>query len=152
MTMVIERMTEALNRHDLHAFLGCFGPNYRSEQPAHTHRAFGGKEQVRKNWSGMFESFPDFEAQLLRYTAEEGVVWGEWHWMATGLNMVGVTIMGGKRTASSGRICIWTRSKRMARTLTDHENHNQGRPARRGRTLGGSQLLLACLGARRQLS
>ena len=42
----------------------------------------------------MFESFPDFEAQLLRYTAAEGVVWGEWHWMATGLNMAGVTIMG----------------------------------------------------------
>jgi hypothetical protein len=94
MTMVIERMAEALNRHDLKGFLECFDPNYRSEQPAHPNRGFGGKEQVRKNWSGMFESFPDFEAQLLRYTAAEGVVWGEWHWMATGLNMVGVTIMG----------------------------------------------------------
>ena len=94
MTMVIERMAEALNRHDLKAFLWCFDPNYRSEQPAHPNRGFGGKEQVRKNWSGMFESFPNFEAQLLRYTAAEGVVWGEWHWMATGLNMAGVTIMG----------------------------------------------------------
>jgi hypothetical protein len=93
-TMVIERMAQALNRHDLKAFLGCFDPNYRSEQPAHPNRGFGGKEQVRKNWSGMFESFPDFEAQLLRYAAGDGVVWGEWHWMATGLNMAGVTIMG----------------------------------------------------------
>ena len=88
MTMVIERMAQALNRHDLNAFLGCFDPNYRSEQPAHPNRGFGGKEQVRKNWSGMFESFPDFEAQLLRYAAADGVVWGEWHWMAS------VTIMG----------------------------------------------------------
>jgi hypothetical protein len=94
MAMVIERMAEALNRHDLEALLGCFDPNYRSEQPAHPNRGFGGKEQIRKNWSAMFESFPDFEAQLLRHTADEGVVWGEWHWIATGLNMAGVTIMG----------------------------------------------------------
>jgi hypothetical protein len=73
MTMVIERMAEALNRHDLKAFLGCFDPNYRSEQPAHPNRGFGGIEQVRKIRLGMFESFPDFEAQLLRYTAAEGV-------------------------------------------------------------------------------
>jgi limonene-1,2-epoxide hydrolase len=94
MAMVIERMAEALNRHDLEALLGCFDPNYRSEQLAHPNRGFGGKEQVRKNWSAMFESFPDFEAQVLRHTADEGVVWGEWHWIATGLNMAGVTIMG----------------------------------------------------------
>jgi len=94
MAVVIERMREALNRHDLQAFLACFDSNYRSEQPAHPNRGFGGKEQVRENWSGMFESFPDFEAQLLRHTADEGVVWGEWHWTARGLNMAGVTIMG----------------------------------------------------------
>jgi hypothetical protein len=94
MTVVIERMAEALNRHDLKGFLECFDPNYRSEQPAHPNRGFGGKEQVRKNWSSMFESFPDFEAQLLRHTADAGVVWGEWHWAARDLNMAGVTIMG----------------------------------------------------------
>ena len=94
MAVVIERMAEALNRHDLEAFLECFDPNYHSEQPAHPNRGFGGKEQVRKNWSGMFESFPDFKAQLLRHTAEGGVVWSEWHWSATGLNMAGVTIFG----------------------------------------------------------
>ena len=68
MSGVIERMAEALNRHDLEAFVECFDPSYRSEQPAHPNRGFGGKAQVRKNWSGMFESFPDFEARLLRHT------------------------------------------------------------------------------------
>ena len=92
--MVIERMLEALNSHDLEAFVGCFDPDYQSEQPAHPNRGFGGKEQVSKNWSGMFETFPDFEARLLRHTTAAGVVWGEWHWRATGLNMAGVTIMG----------------------------------------------------------
>ena len=94
MAVVIERMREALNRHDLEAFLGCFDPNYRSEQPAHPNRGFGGKEQVRKNWSAMFDSFPDFEAQLLRHTADGEVLWSEWHWTATGLNMAGVIIFG----------------------------------------------------------
>jgi hypothetical protein len=94
MAGVIERMRKALNRHDLEALLGCFDPNYRSEQPAHPNRGFGGKEQVRKNWSAMFESFPDFQAQLIRHTADGAIVWSEWHWTATGLNMAGVTIFG----------------------------------------------------------
>jgi hypothetical protein len=104
MLSLIERMREALNQHDLEAFLECFDENYRSEQPAHPNRGFGGKEQVRKNWSVMFESFPDFEAQLLHHTSEEGVVWGEWHWAATGLNMAGVTLMG----VENDRI-VWAR-------------------------------------------
>jgi limonene-1,2-epoxide hydrolase len=94
MPSVIERMREALNQHDLEAFLECFDPSYQSEQPAHPNRGFGGKDQVHKNWSGMFENFPDFEADLLRHTSDGGMVWGEWHWRATGLNMAGVTIMG----------------------------------------------------------
>lgn len=42
----------------------------------------------------MFESFPDFEAELLRHSSDGNVVWSEWHWSATGLNMAGVTVMG----------------------------------------------------------
>lgn len=94
MPSVIERMHQALNQHDLEAFLECIDEDYRSEQPAHPNRGFGGKEQVRKNWSAIFESFPDFEADLLRHTSDGGTVWGEWHWRATGLNMAGVTLMG----------------------------------------------------------
>jgi hypothetical protein len=63
-------MAEALNRHDLEAFVGRFDLNYRSEQPAHPERGFGCKEQIRKNWSSMFESFPDFEARGLRHAAD----------------------------------------------------------------------------------
>jgi hypothetical protein len=60
MPTVLERLGEPLNWHDLDAMLDCFDHDYRSEQPAHPNRGFGGREQVRKNWSGMFESFPDF--------------------------------------------------------------------------------------------
>ena len=104
MPPVVERMREALNRHDLDSFLECFDENYQSEQPIHPNRGFGGKEQVRKNWSSMFESFPDFEAQLLHHATDEGTAWSEWHWRATGLNMAGVVLMG----VEDGRI-VWAR-------------------------------------------
>jgi hypothetical protein len=83
-----------MNRHDLEAMLECFDPDYRSEQPLHPNRGFSGKEQVRKNWSRILDSFPDFEAQLLGHVSSEGTVWSEWRWSATGLNMTGVTLLG----------------------------------------------------------
>lgn len=58
MLTVLERLHTAINQHDLEAMLECFDPEYRSEQPRHPNRGFGGKEQVRKNWSRMLDSFP----------------------------------------------------------------------------------------------
>lgn len=94
MSSVIERLHEALNRRDPEAMLDCFDPEYRSEQPAHLNRGFGGKEQVRKNWSSIFESFPDFEAELLRHATDGNMEWSEWHWTGTGLNVAGVILVG----------------------------------------------------------
>ena len=104
MLTVLERLHAAMNRHDLEAMLECFDPDYRSEQPLHPNRGFGGKEQVRKNWSRMLDSFPDFEAELLGHAYSEGTVWSEWRWSATGLNMAGVTLFG----VRDGRI-VWGR-------------------------------------------
>lgn len=94
MPTVLEQLHTAINQHDLEAMLRCFDPDYRSEQPLHPDRGFDGKAQVRKNWSAIFESFPDLEANLLRHTSDRGTVWSEWHWTATGLNMAGVTLLG----------------------------------------------------------
>jgi len=94
MPTMLERLHTAMNQHDLEAMLECFDPDYRSEQPLHPNRGFSGKEQVRKNWSRMLDSFPDFEAQLLGHVSSEGTVWSEWRWSATGLNMTGVTLLG----------------------------------------------------------
>ena len=104
MPTVVERLCEAINHHEPDAMVGCFLPGYRSEQPSHPNRGFGGKEQVHKNWSGMFESFPDLEARVLRQSVEGDVVWNEWLWSATDLQMTGVTIMG----IREGRIA-WAR-------------------------------------------
>ena len=96
MTAVVERLREAMNGHDPDAMLECFDPDYRSEQPAHPNRGFGGKDQVHKNWSNMFESFPDFKAEVLKHTSEGDTSWSEWHWSASGMQMAGVIVMGTK--------------------------------------------------------
>ena len=96
---VTERMLEAMNAHDLEGQLGLFNEDYQSEQPAHPARTFSGREQVRKNWSKLFESIPDFRAELLRIAIVGEEEWGEWIWRGTKedgtpLEERGVTIMG----------------------------------------------------------
>jgi hypothetical protein len=57
---VLERLRDAQNAHDLDAFVACFDPRYRSEQPVHPDRAFVGSDQVRANWAAVFAGVPDF--------------------------------------------------------------------------------------------
>ena len=93
----VESLHHAMNEHDLEAFLACFDPHYQSEQPAHPSRGFGGREQVEKNWSAMFEGMPDFHAELLATATEGDTLWAEWRWTGTRANeapldMRGVTL------------------------------------------------------------
>ena len=97
---VMNRLVAAMNEHDLDAFVACFDPDYRSDQPAHPGRAFRGSDQVRKNWSGVFAGVPDFHAQLLSSaTTDDGVEIGEWRWTGTFTDgapfaMCGVIVLG----------------------------------------------------------
>jgi ketosteroid isomerase-like protein len=98
-TATIERLCEALNRHDLEGFVACFGPNYQSEQPAHPNRAFIGRDQVRKNWATFFDGVPDLQAEVVRLTEAGETVWIEWRWYGsrcdgTPLDMRGVSLFG----------------------------------------------------------
>jgi hypothetical protein len=94
------RLLEAMNAHDLDAFVACFAPDYRSEQPAHPSRAFEGNGQVRGNWAGVFSGVPDFNAELLSSAiTDDGIEFGEWCWRGTHTDgssfaMTGVTVMG----------------------------------------------------------
>ena len=80
---VIERLRDAQNAHDLDAFVACFDPGYRSEQPVHPDRAFVGSDQVRGNWAEVFAGVPDFRAELLRSARQGDTGWAEWHWHGT---------------------------------------------------------------------
>jgi ketosteroid isomerase-like protein len=97
---VMKRLLVAMNAHDLDAFVNCFAPDYRSEQPAHPSRAFEGSSKVRENWASVFSGVPDFEAELMSSTtADDDIEIGEWHWRGTHTDgapfaMRGVTVMG----------------------------------------------------------
>jgi limonene-1,2-epoxide hydrolase len=120
-TEVLERLRDAQNRHDLDAFLACFDPEYRSEQPLHPGRAFVGSQQVRTNWAAVFAGVPDFHAELLRSASEGGTGWAEWHWHGTRLDgtrleMRGVTVFG----IRSDRI-VWGRLYLEDVEVADHD-------------------------------
>ncbi len=96
---VTTRLRDAMNSHDLEAFLECFHEDYRSEQPAHPGRGFGGRDQVRANWSAIFAGVGDFAADLVSHCQDEGREWSEWRWTGTRqdgsiLDMAGVIIVG----------------------------------------------------------
>ncbi|WP_298907063.1 nuclear transport factor 2 family protein [uncultured Nostoc sp.] len=98
-SIVIERLQQAQNAHDLEAFLACFTPNFQGEQPAHPEKAVHGVEDVRKNWSAMFHDIPDFHSELLRSAVEGDTAWAEWYWFGTRrdgtrFGMRGATILG----------------------------------------------------------
>jgi ketosteroid isomerase-like protein len=80
---VLARLTEAMNRRDLGAFVACFDPDYESEQPAHPDRRFRGRAQVERNWAAMFAGLPDFHADVVRSSVEDDHVWVEWRWTGT---------------------------------------------------------------------
>jgi hypothetical protein len=98
-TLVAERINAAMNARDIDAFVACFAEDYDSAQPAHPDRAFGGREQVRTNWSAIFASVPDFCSELVRADAAGEVEWTEWRWRGTQadgsrLDMAGVIVFG----------------------------------------------------------
>lgn len=103
------KLKDALNTHDIEAFVACFDDNYYSEQPVHPDRTFQGREQVRNNWASNFDEMPDFSAQLIRHAINNDFIWSEWEWQATRrdsskLLIRGVMIMG----VQGGKI-IWGR-------------------------------------------
>jgi limonene-1,2-epoxide hydrolase len=96
---IIERLHGAMNQHDLDAFVACFDTAYKSEQPLHPDRAFTGNSQVRKNWSQIFSSVPDFHSDLLRTSVSGDSIWSEWRWSGsrvdkTVFDMRGTIIFG----------------------------------------------------------
>jgi ketosteroid isomerase-like protein len=97
---VTNDLLAAMNAHDLDAFVACFAPDYRSDQPVHPARAFEGSDKVRENWTSVFAGVPDFHAELVSTaTTDEGAEISEWHWEGTHADgapfaMRGVTVMG----------------------------------------------------------
>ncbi len=99
MADVVEQLVVAMNRHDASAVAAVFAADYRSEQPVHPNRGFGGSEQVLANWTSVFEGVPDFSAERVASCSAEDMVWSELRWTGTYRDgspflMLGVTVMG----------------------------------------------------------
>ena len=106
----IARLRNALNAHDPDAMTALFAEDYRSEQPAHPNRGFGGSAQVHANWSAMFAGVPDLVAEIRAETDDGTTSWSEWEWRGTHLDgspfaMRGISVMG---LGSDGRF-TWAR-------------------------------------------
>jgi hypothetical protein len=80
MNETIARLGAAVNRHDPEGMAACFAPDYRSEQPAHPNRAFGGAEQVAVNWTQLFAGVPDLAGEVIDHTMDGRTTWTEWEW------------------------------------------------------------------------
>lgn len=96
---MIDRLTAAQNAHDVDAMVACFHEDYRSEQPMYPARTFQGIDQVRRNWSALLESIPDFHSEIIRSAVADDTVFMEVHWTGTkadGLPLEerGVLVMG----------------------------------------------------------
>jgi ketosteroid isomerase-like protein len=80
MTTMLERLRDAANAHDAELLASLFAPDYRSMQPLHPSRGFGGSSQVLENWSSVFEGVPDFDSELVAFAVDGDTEWGEWSW------------------------------------------------------------------------
>ena len=96
---VLQRMSDAINAHDIDALMSCLTNDYQGEQPLHPEIAFIGLAQVRENWTGLFAQVPDLRATLVASTIHGDFAWAEWHWHGTRtsgstLNLRGVSVAG----------------------------------------------------------
>ena len=87
-----------MNAHDARGLASLFAEDYRSAQPLHPGRGFGGSAQVLENWSSVFEGVPDFVAELIASSVDGDTEWGEWSWQGHHVDgspfaMRGVTIL-----------------------------------------------------------
>ena len=97
MVDVMEQLISAMNSHDVSAVADLFATDYRSEQPLHPNRGFGGSEQVLANWTSVFEGVPDFSSELVASAVNGETEWGESYWRGhhtdgSAFAMRGVTI------------------------------------------------------------
>jgi len=81
--LVVRRLADATNAHDLDALVACFSEDYRNDTPAHPARGFRGAAQVRHNWSQLFAGIPDVTARVLSSAVAADTAWTEWETSGT---------------------------------------------------------------------
>jgi ketosteroid isomerase-like protein len=80
---IVERLVATTNEHDLEALVDCFAPDYLNQTPAHPARGFRGREQVRRNWTAIFDAVPDITTRVIAAAVDGDRVWSEWEMTGT---------------------------------------------------------------------
>lgn len=109
MPTVLQRMSDAINAHDIDAFVSCFANDFKGEQPLHPESPFTGLAQVRENWTALFAQVPDLGATLVASTIHDNLAWAEWHWQGTHTSRSAVNMRGVVVTGLRNGIIAWAR-------------------------------------------
>lgn len=96
---LLERLHTALNTRDLTNLLHLLQVDFEQIYPTSPDRNTTGLEPVREAWGNLFETYPDFRADLLRQAIDGSTIWTEWRFTGGAnqekpLDMGGVIIMG----------------------------------------------------------
>ena len=75
---MVARLLDATNAHDIDALVSCFSDDYVNKTPVHPARGFRGTEQVRRNWTQLFDGIPDLKASVLACATDGDTAWTEW--------------------------------------------------------------------------
>lgn len=75
---MVQRLLDATNAHDIDSLVSCFSDDYVNETPVHPARGFHGTEQVRRNWTQLFDGIPNLRASLLARATNGDTAWTEW--------------------------------------------------------------------------
>ena len=75
---MVARLLDATNAHDIDALVSCFSDDYVNKTPVHPARGFRGTEQVRRNWTQLFDGIPDLKASVLARATDGDTAWTEW--------------------------------------------------------------------------
>jgi ketosteroid isomerase-like protein len=81
--MVVQRLRDATNAHDVEGIVACFADDYRNETPLHPARGFVGNEQVRRNWTQILAAIPDVSTAIVASVADGDTAWIEWEHRGT---------------------------------------------------------------------
>ena len=126
---MVQRLLDATNAHDIDGIVSCFSDDYVNEIPVHPARGFHGTEQIRRNWTQLFDGIPDLKASVLARAANGETAWTEWEISGARRDgavhiMRGVIIFGVRRgKAAWAKFSTWNRLNNppAMSTLPSHE-------------------------------
>jgi ketosteroid isomerase-like protein len=80
---VIDRLIDAINKHDLDELTACFAPDFENVWPAHPARSFTGRDGVRRTWEMMFRARQNIKAAVAAHVRTGDEIWAEWEFVGT---------------------------------------------------------------------